>query len=114
MTSSTVAITAASSMAEAELTESLTGALGISPLALSMPDIDSYTGLMHTLFALEDLYGFKIDRLDGEICIRINRQNGSTAMGRSAVRSMTSGDTGIRGRRRREMKRLVKAIIICK
>ena len=37
-----------------------------------------YTGLMHTLFALEDLYGFKIDRLDGEICIRINRQNGST------------------------------------
>ena len=78
MTSSTVAITAASSMAEAELTESLTGALGISPLALSMPDIDSYTGLMHTLFALEDLYGFKIDRLDGEICIRINRQNGST------------------------------------
>lgn len=32
---------------------------------------------MHTLFALEDLYYFKIDRLDGEICIRINMQNGS-------------------------------------
>ena len=46
--------------------------------ALNVPNIDSYTGLMHTLFALEDLYGFKIDRLDGEICIRINRQNGST------------------------------------
>ena len=36
---------------------------------------------MYRLFcsgSLEDLYGFKIDRLDGEICIRINRQNGST------------------------------------
>ena len=46
--------------------------------ALNVPNIDSYTGLMHTLFALEDLYGFKIGRLDGEICICINRQNGST------------------------------------
>ena len=34
---------------KAELTESLAGALGVSPLALSVPDIDSYLGLMHTL-----------------------------------------------------------------
>ena len=39
---------------KAELTESLAGALGVSPLALSVPDIDSYLGLMHTLFTLED------------------------------------------------------------
>ena len=25
--------------------------------ALDIPDIDSYIGLMHTLFALEDIYG---------------------------------------------------------
>ena len=61
-----------------DLTNKLAEVFDISPQVLSVPDIDSYTGLMHTLFALEDLYGFKIDRLDGEICIRINRQNGST------------------------------------
>ena len=61
-----------------DLTKALAHALDVSPDALTVPDIDTYIGLMHTLFALEDLYGFKIDRLDGEICIRINRQNGST------------------------------------
>ena len=50
---------------KAELTESLAGALGVSPLALSVPDIDSYLGLMHTLFTLEDRYGLTVDT--GEI-----------------------------------------------
>ena len=50
---------------KAELTENLAGALGVSPLALSVPDIDSYLGLMHTLFTLEDRYG------NGEV----NREN---------------------------------------
>lgn len=63
---------------KADLVTQLADALDVSTEALNVPNIDSYTGLMHTLFALEDLYGFKIDRLDGEICIRINRQNGST------------------------------------
>ncbi len=63
---------------KADLIEKIADTLDVSIEALNVPDIDSYTGLMHTLFALEDLYGFKIDRLDGEICIRINRQNGST------------------------------------
>lgn len=61
-----------------DLTKALAHALDVSPDALTVPDIDTYIGLIHTLFALEDLYGFKLDRLDGEICIRINRQNGST------------------------------------
>lgn len=63
---------------KAELTKEIAKTLDVSPAALDVPNIESYIGLMHTLFALEDLYGFKIDRLDGEICIRINRQNGST------------------------------------
>ena len=46
---------------KAELTESLASALGVSPLALSVPDIDSYLGLMHTLFTLEDRYGLTVD-----------------------------------------------------
>lgn len=62
---------------KADLVAQLADALDVSTEALNVPNIDSYIGLMHTLFALEDLYGFKIDRLDGEIRIRINRQNSS-------------------------------------
>ena len=63
---------------KAELTENLAGALGVSPLALSVPDIDSYLGLMHTLFAVEDLYGMKIDKLDDEVCIRLDKNRGTS------------------------------------
>ena len=57
---------------KADLTASLANVLGVSPLALSVPDIDSYLGLMHTLFTLEDRYGLTIDELDGEVCLRVN------------------------------------------
>ena len=40
--------------------------------ALTVPDIDSYIGLMHTLFALEDIYGLTIENRDGEIIMRID------------------------------------------
>ena len=55
---------------KADLTAALAEVLDVSPQALSVPDIDSYTGLMHTLFTLEDLYGLKVRELDGEICWR--------------------------------------------
>lgn len=60
---------------KADLTASLANALGVSPLALSVPDIDSYLGLMHTLFTLEDRYGLTIDELDGEVCLRVNARH---------------------------------------
>ena len=41
------------------LTAALAQVLDVSPHALSVPDIDSYVGLMHTLFTLEDNYGLK-------------------------------------------------------
>ena len=63
---------------KAELTENLADALGVSPLALSVPDIDSYLSLMHTLFALEDIYGMKIDKLDDEVCIRLDKNRGTS------------------------------------
>ena len=63
---------------KAELTANLAAALGVSPLALSVPDIDSYLGLMHTLFALEDIYGLKIDKLDDEVCIRLDKNRGTS------------------------------------
>ena len=29
---------------------------------------------MHTLFALEDMYGIKIGEIDGELCLRLDRE----------------------------------------
>lgn len=45
----------------------------VSPLALSVPNIDSYDSLMHTLFALEDIYGLQIGNIDGELCLRLKK-----------------------------------------
>ena len=64
---------------KAELTESLAGALGVSPLALSVPDIDSYIGLMHTLFTLEDLYGLTVSESDEDICLKVDTSKGKDA-----------------------------------
>ena len=47
----------------------------ISPRAINVPDIDSYLGLMHTLFALEDMYGIKIGEIDGELSLRLDREH---------------------------------------
>ena len=41
--------------------------------ALTVPDIDTYVGLMHTLFALEDMYGLKIKDIDGELCLCLDK-----------------------------------------
>lgn len=62
-----------------DMTESLAGVLGVSPQAISVPDIDSYIGLMHTLFCLEDRYGLAIGERDGEISLRINPEQGKPA-----------------------------------
>lgn len=45
--------------------------------AITVPDIDNYIGLMHTLFALEDRYGLTVTMLDGQICLKqdINHPN---------------------------------------
>lgn len=65
---------------KADLTASLANALDVSPQALAVPDIDSYIGLMHTLFTLEDRYGLKIDEADGEVCLKIDiRKNKDAA-----------------------------------
>jgi transcriptional regulator with XRE-family HTH domain len=65
---------------KADLTASLANALDVSPQALAVPDIDSYIGLMHTLFTLEDRYGLTIDEADGEICLKVDvRKNKDAA-----------------------------------
>ena len=62
---------------KADLTNKLAEVFDISPQALSVPDIDSYNGLMHTLFTLEDLYGLKITELDGEVCLHLDKGMGT-------------------------------------
>ena len=62
-----------------DLTKALAGALDVSPLALNVPDIDSYFGLMHTLFAIEDRYGLTIETRDGEVLFRIDPRKGKDA-----------------------------------
>lgn len=62
---------------KADLTNKLAEVFGVSASALTIPDIDSYNGIMHTLFAMEDLYGLRIDKLDGELCIRLDKGMGT-------------------------------------
>lgn len=54
-----------------DLTNTLAEVLEVSQQALSVPDIESEQGLMHTLFALEDLYGLKVELVDGEAVLHI-------------------------------------------
>ena len=65
---------------KADLTAALAEVLDVSPHALSVPDIDSYVGLMHTLFTLEDNYGLKISKIGGEVCLTVDvRKNKDAA-----------------------------------
>lgn len=62
---------------KSDLTSEIAKVLEVSPSALDVPNIENYNGLMHTLFALEDLYGFRIDTLNDELCIRLDKDNGT-------------------------------------
>jgi transcriptional regulator with XRE-family HTH domain len=49
------------------LVKEMAGILGVNSHALTVPDLDTDIGLMHTLFALEDIHGFHIAKKDGHI-----------------------------------------------
>ncbi len=59
-----------------KLIPELARSLGISPYALKVPDIDSIIGLAHTLFALEDIYGLKIEKDAEGLCLRLKNKSG--------------------------------------
>ena len=61
-----------------DLTKALASVLEVSPYALEIPDIDSDVGLLHTLFALEDLRGLQIKEVDGELCLKLDKSRGRT------------------------------------
>ncbi len=58
---------------KSDLVKEMSDLLDVDPKALTVPDIDSQLGLMHTLFAIEDMYGLKIDKRDGEIVLRLDK-----------------------------------------
>ena len=60
---------------KADLIKKMAQIFDISPRAINVPDIDSYLGLMHTLFALEDMYGIKIGEIDGELSLRLDQEH---------------------------------------
>ncbi|MGE9997200.1 helix-turn-helix domain-containing protein [Catenibacterium mitsuokai] len=64
---------------KADLTNALAQVLDVSPQALDVPDIDSYIGLMHTLFTLEDIYGLTVSEADGEVCLKVNKDKSREA-----------------------------------
>ncbi len=64
---------------KANLTNKLAEVFEISPQALSVPDIDSYIGLMHTLFTLEDRYGLTIEKTENGVSIYADPKKGTDA-----------------------------------
>ena len=64
---------------KADLTNKLAEIFDISPQALSVPDIDSYNGLMHTLFTLEDRYGLTILKTENGVSMYADPKKGTDA-----------------------------------
>lgn len=62
---------------KSDVTNELAKVLEVSPDALTVPNIDTYNGLMHTLFALEDLHILKIGKLNDETCLRLDKSDSS-------------------------------------
>lgn len=58
-----------------DLVKEMAHIFDVSTHALTVPDIDTYIGLMHTLFALEDMYGLKIRQIDGEVCLCLDKSD---------------------------------------
>ena len=46
-------------------------ALHISPYAMCIHGFHCLEEIMHTLFALEDMYGLSVENIDGKICVSI-------------------------------------------
>lgn len=53
-------------------------ALGISIFAISDPNLESYEGLLHALFYLEDEYGISTREIDGQVYLAVESKNAAT------------------------------------
>ena len=53
--------------------------MDVSPFALSNPNLDSYIGVMHALFYLEENYGLIPTEIDGQVCLKFKDQFSSAS-----------------------------------
>lgn len=58
-----------------DMVNKLASILDVSTAAIKVPEIDTYIGVMHTLFTLEDTFGIKVNKIDGELCISLDKTN---------------------------------------
>lgn len=56
-----------------DLVKQMSQIFDVNTHALTVPDIDTYDGLIHTLFALEDMYGLKIKNISGQPYLCLDR-----------------------------------------
>lgn len=59
------------SVSEKQLTK-IASALGVSTYALSDPNLETYIGVMHALFELEQEYGLELKEIDGKVYLNFN------------------------------------------
>lgn len=69
---------------QGKIVDAIALALDVEPMCIDIPDIDSYYGLMHTLFYLEDVYGIRVEDCNGHPCIKFehNIKNSLTSNAR--------------------------------
>lgn len=56
-----------------DMINKLASILGVSAAAIKVPEIDTYIGVIHTLFTLEDTFGIKITNINGELCMTLDK-----------------------------------------
>lgn len=56
-----------------DMINKLASILGVSAAAIKVPEIDTYIGVIHTLFTLEDTFGIKINSINGELCMTLDK-----------------------------------------
>lgn len=62
-----------------DVLEAFADVLDIHTCALCVPNMDSFIGLLHTLFAMEDLFGIRIGTVDDEPVLFVNEYDGKNA-----------------------------------
>ena len=58
--------------------EKIAGALGVSIYAISDPHLESYDGMLHALFYLEDEYGIIPQEIDGQVYLAVEDKNAAS------------------------------------
>lgn len=60
------------------LIEDIALVLKVTPEAITTPNIDSYIGVMHTLFAVEDMYGVSVSKSENGLSLNFEINNRSS------------------------------------